>query len=79
MNQSTIFNITIKTNSDKEKNRMQTFVFTNHYVCGVENKRTKDEVDIVNVNEFTMTSCIGSLHQKILYITKNRILHLQTN
>ena len=65
--------ITIKNNSDKKKNRMQFFVFTNQYVCGVENKQTKDEVDTVNPNEFTMTSCIGSLHQKTLYITKNRI------
>ncbi len=38
MNQSTVINITIKTNSDKKKNRMQFFVFTNQYMCGVENK-----------------------------------------
>ena len=63
MNPSTVFNITIKTNSAKEINRMQSFVFTNQYMCGVENKRTKDEVDTVNANEFTMTSCIRSLHQ----------------
>lgn len=52
---------------------MQFFVFTNQYMCGVENKWTKDEVDTVNPNEFTMTSCIGSLHQKTLYTNKNRI------
>ncbi len=52
---------------------MQFFVFTNQYMCGVENKWTKDEVDTVNLNEFAMTSCIGSLHQKTLYTNKNRI------